>query len=194
MLVIAHDVNRADLLAEVLGFEYVSFDELLRRSDIISLHAPLTGSTVHLLNREALAKCRRGVIVINTARGALIDTDALLEAVDAGIVGGVGLDVLEYERLFRSDASKLVAEQIIADLQRVSSPEEMHMRNPERLADIQRLKANESLLSRPNVVFTPHIAFNSAEAVRRIDEVTVQNILAYSAGKPINVVPETARQ
>src|SRR5207248_2973677 len=113
---------------------------------------------LHLLNRDSLTRCRHGVIIINTARGALIDTDALLEAMDNGIVGGVGLDVLEDERLFRSDASKLVTDQIIADLQRIRSPEEMHMRNPERLAKIQRLKANESLLSRPNVVFTPHIA------------------------------------
>jgi D-lactate dehydrogenase len=60
------------------------------------------------------------------------------------------------------------------------------------LAEIQRLTANESLLSRPNVIFTPHIAFNSVEAVRRIDEVTVQNILAFAAGKPINVVPGNA--
>jgi len=85
MSVLAHDVNRADLLAEVLGFEYISFDELLRRSDIISLHAPLTAATVHLLNRDTLAKCRRGVIIINTARGALIDTDALLEAMACGL-------------------------------------------------------------------------------------------------------------
>jgi D-lactate dehydrogenase len=192
MSVLANDIKRADVLAQVLGFEYVSFDDLLMRSDIISLHAPLTAGTIHLLNRETLAKCRPGVIIINTARGALIDTDALLEAIDNGTVGGAGLDVLEDERLFRTDASKLVTEQIIADLQRVSSPEEMHMRNPERLAEIQRLKANESLLSRPNVVFTPHIAFNSAEAVRRIDEVTVENILAFAASKPINVAPDRA--
>lgn len=189
MNVIAHDINRAALIAEVLGFEYVSFDDLLGQSDIISLHAPLTADTFHLLNRETLQKCRRGVIIVNTGRGALIDTGALIEALDSGTVGGAGLDVLEDERLFRSDASKLVADQIIADLQRVSSPEETHMRNPQRLAEIQRVKANESLLSRPNVVFTPHIAFNSAEAVRRIDEVTVQNILAFMSGKPINVVP-----
>ncbi|HJT80629.1 MAG TPA: NAD(P)-dependent oxidoreductase [Chthoniobacterales bacterium] len=191
MNVIAHDINRAGLIAEVLGFEYVSFDDLLGQSDIISLHAPLTADTFHLLNGETLKKCRPGVIIVNTARGALIDTAALIEALDSGIVGGAGLDVLEDERLFRTDASKLVADQIIADLQQVSSPEERHMRNPQRLADIQRLKANESLLSRPNVVFTPHIAFNSAEAVRRIDEVTVQNILAFVAGKPINVVPSS---
>ena len=188
MNVIAHDVNRAEIIAEVLGFEYVLFEELLGRSDIISLHAPLTPATVHLINRETLKKCRRGVIIVNTARGALIETEALIEAMDTGIVAGVGLDVLEDERLFRSDASKLVADQIVADLQRISSPEETHMRNPGRLAEIQRLKANESLLSRKNVIFTPHIAFNSAEAVRRIDEVTVQNILAFAAGKPVNVV------
>jgi D-lactate dehydrogenase len=141
-----------------------------------------------MLNRETLAKCRPGVIIINTARGALIKTEALLEAIDSGAVGGVGLDVLEDERLFRSDAPGLVAAQIVADLQQVSSPEEMHMRHPERLAEIQRLTANESLLSRPNVIFSPHIAFNSVEAVRRIDEVTVENILAFAAGKPINVV------
>jgi D-lactate dehydrogenase len=188
MNVIAHDINRAAIIAEVLGFEYVSFDELLQKSDIISLHVPLTRLTVHMLNRESLAKCRPGVIIINTARGTVIDTEALIAAVDSGIVAGVGLDVLEDERLFRSDASRLVTEQIIADLQNVSSPEEMHMRNPERLAEIQRLKDNESLLSRPNVVFTPHIGFNSAEAVQRIDEVTVENIRAFAAGKPMNVV------
>ena len=142
-----------------------------------------------MLNRDTFARCRRGVIIINTARGAVIDTQALIAAVDSGIVAGVGLDVLEDERLFRTDASNLVAQQIVADLQRVSSPEEAHMRNPERMADIQRLKENEALLSRPNVVFTPHTAFNSAEAVHRIDEITVENIRGFAAGKPINVVP-----
>lgn len=189
MNVIAYDVNRAQLLAEVLGFEYVAFEDLLARSDVISLHAPLTQTTVHMMNRETLSRCKRGVIIINTGRGALIDTDALVEAMDSGQVAGAGLDVLEDERLFRSEASKLVADQIIADLQRVSSPEERHMSNPQRLAEIQRLKTNEVLLARPNVIFTPHIAFNSAEAVRRIDQVTVENIRAFAAGTPINVVP-----
>ncbi|MFL6516085.1 MAG: NAD(P)-dependent oxidoreductase [Chthoniobacterales bacterium] len=194
MNVLAHDVNCPDLLAEVLGFEYVSFDELLQRSDIISLHAPLTGKTVHMLNRQTLSRCRKGVIILNTARGALIETEALLEALDSGAVGGAGLDVLEDERLFRDNASKLVADQIVADLQRVSSPEESHMRNPGRLAEIQRLTANDSLLRRLNVVFTPHIAFNSAEAVLRICQVTVENIRGFAAGKPINVAPARAAE
>jgi len=188
MQVLAYDINPTPIIAEVLDFEYVAFDELLQESDIVSLHAPLNPATVHMLNRDSMAKCRPGVIIVNTGRGALIDTGALVAALDSGLVGGAGLDVLEDERLFRSDASKLVAEQIVADLQRISSPEEAHMRNPERLAEIQRLKDNESLLSRPNVVFTPHIGFNSAEAVRRIDEVTLENIRGFAAGNPINLV------
>ena len=131
---------------------------------------------------------RPGVIIINTARGSLIKTEALLEALDSGLVAGAGLDVLEDERLFRSEGSRLVTDRIIKDLQQISSPEEMHIRHPERLAEIQRLTANESLLSRPNVIFTPHIAFNSAEAVQRINEVTLQNIIAFAAGTPINLV------
>ena len=188
MQVIATDPNASSLLSEVLGFEYVSFDELLQRSHIISLHAPFTPATLHLFNQETFAKCRRGVILINTARGSLIKTEALLEALDSGLVAGAGLDVLEDERLFRSEGSRLLTDRIIQDLQQISSPEEMHIRNPERLAEIQRLTANESLLSRPNVVFTPHIAFNSAEAVQRIDEVTLENIIAFAAGAPINLM------
>jgi D-lactate dehydrogenase len=191
MNVLAQDVNASEIISDLLGFEYVTLDELLAKSDIVSLHPPLTPATFHLLNRDTLSKCRRGVIIVNTARGALIDTEALIEALDSGLVGGAALDVLEDERLFRKDASRLMTEQIVADLQRISSPEEKHMRNPERLAEIQRLKANDSLLSRSNVVFTPHIAFNSVEAVRRIDQVTVQNIEAFMSGRPVNVVAAT---
>lgn len=190
MQVIATDPIPSSLLSEVLDFEYVSFDELLQRSHIISLHAPFTAATLHLFNRETFAKCRRGMILINTARGSLIKTEALLEALDSGVVAGAGLDVLEDERLFRSEGSRLMTDRIIKDLQQISSPEEMHIRNPERLAEIQRLTANESLLSRSNVVFTPHIAFNSAEAVQRINEVTLQNIIAFAAGTPINLVSD----
>ncbi|PZR75455.1 MAG: hydroxyacid dehydrogenase [Chthoniobacterales bacterium] len=189
MEVIATDISRTDTLSEVLGFEYVSFDELLERSDIISLHVPLTPVTVHLLNRETFAKCRRGIVVINTSRGGLIETDALLEALRSGAVIGAGLDVLEDERLFRSQAPRLMTEEIVKHLQQISSPEELHLRHPERLAEIQQLSANEALLAQPNVIFTPHIAFNSVEAVERINQVTVENILAFARGEPVNVVP-----
>ena len=194
MRVIATDSNPSSVLAEVLGFKYVSLDELLQSSHIISLHVPLTPETLHLLNDETFAKCRRGIVVINTARGSLIETQALLNALDSGIVIGAGLDVLEDERLFRRKASRLITEKIVKDLQNVSSPEEVHLRHPERLAEIRQLTENERLLSKPNVVFTPHIAFNSEEAVRRIDEVTVRNILAFARGEPMNVVSDGPRQ
>lgn len=189
MEVIAHDINRFDLLAEVLGFDYVAFEELLQRSHVISLHVPLTPETVHLLNRKTIRKCRLGAIVINTARGSLIETAALLEALESGHLAGAGLDVLEDERTFKSDATRLIADRIIADLHQSASPEEMHLANPKRLAEIQSLRSNEALLARPNVIFTPHVAFNSAEAVKRIDEVTLQNILNFAQGCAINVVP-----
>ena len=80
MSVIGYDTQPQWFMAEILGFEYVTLDDLLRCSDIITLHLPLLPSTQHSLNREAFAKCKRGALVINTARGGLIDTDALLEA------------------------------------------------------------------------------------------------------------------
>ena len=188
MDVLAADVNQDGLLAEVLGFEYVPLDNLLQRSHIVSLHTPLTPQTVHLINRETLAKCRQGVIILNTARGGLINTGALLAALESGHVAGAGLDVLEDERVFRRQALDLIAERIVEDLHQTSSPEELHLRHPERLAEIQALTINKTLLSRPDVIFTPHVAFNSAEAVQRIDHVTLQNILAFIDGKPVNTI------
>jgi D-lactate dehydrogenase len=150
----------------------------------------LNESSYHLFNAETFRKCQPGSIIINTSRGGLIDTRALRDALESGHLAGAGLDVLEDERLFQTDANRLVAEEIIAHLHATTrvSPEELHLRNPERLAEIQELGANEALLARPDVIFTPHIAFNSIEAVRRIDEVTVANIRAFSAGQPINIV------
>jgi D-lactate dehydrogenase len=170
------------------GVRYVPLDELLRESHIISLHTPLTAETFHLLDRDALAQCRRGALVINTSRGAVIDTDALIEALDAGTIGGAGLDVLEEESVLRKDAGKIVADQIIERLHNASPQTEATMRTPEGIEQIETLFRNEWLLSRPNVVFTPHVAFNSVEAVERMLMMTLENIHAFLAGKPINIV------
>ncbi|MEO8350753.1 MAG: NAD(P)-dependent oxidoreductase [Chthoniobacteraceae bacterium] len=189
MEVVAFDSHPADVIASLLGFSYVSLDEVLRRSHVLSLHVPLTPATVHLLDRDAFAKCRDGVIVINTARGAVIDTAALLEALDSGRVAGAGLDVLEDERVFQKAASSLIADQIVELLHSdPTSPEEYHQRDPKRLEELRNLGRNEALLARPDVVFTPHVAFNSVEAVERIDQVTTENIRAFVAGTPINVI------
>src|SRR5688572_17954613 len=170
MEVVAFDSHPSDVIASLLGYTYTSFDEVLRRSHVLSLHVPLTPATIHLLDREAFAKCREGVIVINTARGGVIDTAALLEALDSGQVGGAGLDVLEDERVFQKTASSVIADQIVDSLRTEPlSPEERHQRDPERLEELRTLGRNEALLARSDVVFTPHVAFNSVEAVERID-------------------------
>jgi D-lactate dehydrogenase len=189
MKILAYDPYNRSLMAEILGMCYVSLDELFRESHVISLHAPLTVETFHLLNRDAFAKCRDGVIIVNTARGALIDTDALIEALDSGRVAGAGLDLLEEESVMRKEADKIIADQIIARLQnQAPSEEEARIKDPGRLKHFEQLMRNQWLLSRPDVVFTPHVAFNSVEAVERINAITVENIKAFLLGSPINVV------
>ena len=104
MKVLAVDPFRQAVAAE--SVRYVPLDELMRESHIISLHAPLTAETFHLLDRAAFAQCQRGPLIINTARGAIIDTDALVEALDAGIVRGAELDVLEEESVMRNTPAR----------------------------------------------------------------------------------------
>lgn len=188
MHALAYDVAPQPFLGEILDFHYVGFDELLHRSDIITLHIPLMESTYHLLNREAFAKCKHGVLIINTARGRLIDTTALSEAMDSGQVAGAGLDVIEDERVFRKRFAQIVAEQISDHLHSDTPPQELSRANPERARELQELLTQDVILARSNVIFTPHIAFNSVEAVDRINHTTVENIRAFLAGKPINVV------
>jgi D-lactate dehydrogenase len=180
MEVIAHDINPRPETAAQLGFEYVSLDELFRRSHVLSLHVPLTPETFHILDRNAFAKCRRGILVINTARGRLIDTAALLEALEGGIVGGAGLDVLGEEAALRRQAAHLIRDQIVDRLHGESA-------GPagERTQQIQKLMLIEKLLARPNVVFTPHIAFNCAESIERINAATVANIQRFISGQPL---------
>ena len=168
------------------GMQFVPLDELLARAQIVTLHAPLTDATRHLINRETLAKCPRGVILINTARGGLIDTAALREALDSGQVGGAGLDVLEDERVLRAPASAIIAGEIVAKLQGEVDTREAH--DAGRLAALQEVMLGDAILSKPNVVFTPHVAFNSVEAFHRLLETTAENIQAFVAGKPIHVV------
>jgi D-lactate dehydrogenase len=169
MKVVAFDV-RPDLdLAETLGFRYASFDELLAGADVITLHAPATPETQDMLSDSAFDRMKHGVIVINTARGSLIDSRALIQALHSGKVAGAGLDVLPDEPLIREEA------ELIGGIFR-----DQH--------DLRDLVANHVLLRMPNVVVTPHSAFNTREAVARIVETTVANISAFIDGRPQNVV------
>lgn len=186
MKVLASDVDCSPELARTLDFSFVPRDDLLAQAHLISLHAALTPATYHLLNREAFARCRPGVLIINTARGALIDTQALREALDSGQVGGAGLDVLQDERVMRESATHIIAADIIQHLR--SDAQARDARDADRVRELQELMLGDALLARKNVVFTPHVAFNSVEAVARLNEVTVENILGFVEGRPVNVV------
>ncbi len=168
MHVVAYDVRHEPLLAEVLGFRYAPLEELLRISDVISLHCPYSPKTHHLINSETIRHIKRGALMINTARGGLIDPAALTAALDEGILAGAALDVLEGEELFK-DERQILAQPLAQD-------------------KLRTLLLNHSLLNRDNVVITPHIAFNSREAVQRILDTTIQNIRAFLAGEPQNLV------
>jgi D-lactate dehydrogenase len=164
MRVLAHD-NRSDPgLAELLGFRYVELKRLLSDSDVITLHCPLTPETRHLIGEEEFHSMKRGALLINTARGGLVDTEALLRALEAGAIGGAGLDVLEEEEAVREER-QLLSKQF----------------DEGKLRSVIR---NHILLKRDDVIITPHIAFNSREAVERILTTTVENIAAYLEGKP----------
>lgn len=168
MNVLAVDPVPNPFIAEVLQFKFASLPEALRQADIISLHAPLNDNTFHLLNKENIPMIKKGALLINTARGELVDTEALLDALNNGTIGGAGLDVLEGEELF-------IEEEKLFD---PHTP-------PDKLATILK---NHLLLNREDVVITPHIGFNSAEAVQRIRETTAGNIISFLAGNPQNIV------
>jgi len=169
MHVRVYDPHADANLIELLNCKSVSLDELLAQSDIISLHAPLTPATKYIVNKDTLAKMKKGVLIINTARGGLIDNKALADAVISGHVGGAALDVLEEERAIK---------------------EERQLVSPEFSGafDLRTVVANQVLFNKPNVIITPHNAFNSHEALRRILDTTLDNIEAYLDGKPANVV------
>jgi D-lactate dehydrogenase len=169
MNVIAFDLRPDKRLADALDFDYVdSLDALLAASDIVTLHAPLLESTHHMINRENVWRMKKGALLINTARGGLVDTDSLLAALEAGHCAGAGLDVFEGETLIKEERQLLSNEYDINELRTVVK--------------------NLVLLRQENVVVTPHIAFNSREALDRILFTTIHNIQAFIAGKPINVV------
>ena len=153
-----------------------------------TLHVPLRPETHHLLRAETLAQCRRGVIIINTARGGLIDTNALLDALDSGQVGGAGLDVLEEDRVLRQEPTRVISQQIVDRLHGITGASEPPDQSPGRVKEFEDLLRNKRLLARPDVIFTPHIGFNSLEAVERINSATAENIRRFLRGEKVEVV------
>ncbi len=170
MNVLAFDVKEDAGLAGRLGFTYLPFDELLAQSDIVSLHAPYNEHTHHMINRETIKKMKQGSILINTARGGLVESEALVAALEDGTIAGAGLDVLEGEGFMDNESALLGSE----------AP---------RLEDLKHVIANQYFIDHPRVIVTPHNAYNSREAIERILTTTCENITAFAAGKPINLIP-----
>ncbi len=154
MKVLAYDKFPSKELDNGDTVRYVTLDELLKNSDIISLHCPLTEETYHMINEDALEKCKKGVVLINTSRGALVDAEALLGAIKSRKVGAACLDVYEEEsELFFEDNSG-------------------HIMEDDTLA---------RLISMPNVIVTSHQAFLTDDALLNIAETTINNIVGFFA-------------
>ena len=185
MHVLAYDLHQSAATTGNLVCDFVTLEDLLASSHVISLHAPLTEETYHILNAGTLSKCRHGVLVVNTARGSLVDTHALREALNSGQVGGAGLDVLQDERVMRDSASRIIAADIIQHLR--SDALATDDQDADRLRELQEIMLSDDVLSRSNVVFTPHVAFNSVESSDRMRRATLENISGFVAGRPVNV-------
>jgi D-lactate dehydrogenase len=185
MHVLAYDAHQSAATTGNLVCDFVTLEDLLASSHVISLHAPLTKETYHILNAETLSQCRHGVLIVNTARGSLVDTHALREALNSGQVGGAGLDVLQDERVMRDSASRIIAADIIQHLR--SDALATDDQDADRLRELQEIMLSDDVLSRSNVVFTPHVAFNSVEASDRMRHATLEIISGFVAGRPVNV-------
>jgi Lactate dehydrogenase and related dehydrogenases len=151
------------------GVQYVSLDQLLANSDVISLHLPHNSETEHIINLENITKFKKGAIIINTARGALVETKAIVEGLERGILAGAGLDVLEEENALKEEREFLAMEHIVK-------------------GDIQTELLDHILLNRDDVIVTPHNAFNSIEALQEILETSLGNIKSFLNKTPINIV------
>ena len=141
--------------------EYVDLPTILSQSDVISLHCPLVDDTYHMIDWQAFSLMKRGAILINTSRGGLIDSLALLSAIDGGKLGAAGLDVYEEEAdyFFEDKSAKPVKDDVLS-----------------------------LLLTKPNVIITSHQAFLTVEALNNIAEVTLDNLAGFFEGNPRNVV------
>lgn len=153
MKILAYDKYPAKDLDNGDTVRYASLDDIFEKSDIISLHCPLTEETYHIIDEKALSKCKKGVVILNTSRGALVDAEALLRGIKSRKVGAACLDVYEEESdlFFEDNSGHILEDDVLA-----------------------------RLISMPNVIVTSHQAFLTQEALENIAETTVKNIVAFT--------------
>lgn len=169
MKVLAYDAYPKNELAQEIGFEYVDFEKLLSNSDIVTLHTAYRPETHHIINQETIRLMKKGSYLINTARGGLIKTSALIMALEEGILAGAGLDVLE-EECFIKEEKELLSQAFL------------------KTCDLQTVVQDHLLIQDNRVIVTPHNAFNSREAILRILETTVENVTSQINGENLNLV------
>jgi len=168
MNVIVSDHHPDKKIARAMGFSYVPLTELFRKADVITLHVPYCAENHHLINSKTIAIMKKNAFLINTSRGQIVDTRALMSALKKNRLGGAGLDVIEGEDLIKEEKELL--------------------HNKRDLKKIHQLSLDHQIIHNEKVIFTPHIAFYSEEAIQRIIEVSIENIRSFLRNKIINRV------
>ncbi len=171
MKVLATDLYPDFNFSEEEGIEYVPLIELLSVCDIVSIHAPYNETTFHLINKDNIKQFKKGAYLINTARGEIVETEALLNGLKDGTLAGAGLDVLECERKLKDEVKFFASGKASEE-------------------DKKNIALNHELVKMPNVIMTPHIAFYTKEAVAEILKTTVENINAFIAGSLQNLITQ----
>ena len=169
MNILAYDLFPNTDYAKSESVKYVTLDELLSGSDIVTLHAPYTKDNHHMINKDNIMKMKKGAYIVNTARGELVDTEAILLGIQNGIIAGAGLDVLEGERELK---------------------EEFHLKYSDAQNNInyKTLLENHVLINIPEVIITPHVAFYTEEAENEIINTTIENINSFQQGQIKNTI------
>ncbi len=169
MNIVAYDPFPNEKLAKEFDYKYLSLEELLKQSDVVTLHVPYMPATHHMINLDNIKLFKSGSVLINTARGGLVDSKALITGLKMGFLSGAAMDVMEEEGFIKEELEMLVS----------GHPNQEQMRTA--LAD-------HELMHMDNVIISPHNAFNTLEAIKRILDTTVKNIKGFADGKPVNMV------
>lgn len=163
MNILCHDLSHNQKLIDTYGVSFVDIDTLCKFADIIMLHAPLTPKTYHLINKEKIALMKDSAVIINTARGELIETEALFDTLLQKKISGAALDVLEFEETI---SNKRPCDKL-------------------NLKTLRTSLINTKLMNLDNTLITPHIAYDTKEAINRILEITLKNFVEFIKGKEI---------
>jgi D-lactate dehydrogenase len=168
MNVLANDEYPNQKAADELGFKYVPLADLLRDSDIVTLHVPYMPSTHHLINKDNIGSFKKGAFLINTSRGEVVESEALISGIKSGVIAAAGIDVIEGERQFSDE------------WQAINKPSD---------DDIYKdIIEDQILVDMPEVAYTPHMAFFTKEAKHDILATSIGNLNAFASGTPQNIV------